>query len=134
MHWIHSADPRWQRGAAAVEMAIILPLLMLFVGGIVDFGRFFLTEIQLTNAVREGARVAVMGESAPGVITRVERAAPVVAGLAVNPEKLCPGDDAKVTATGDFEWILLGPAMSFFGSSPTSLPNATATAVMRCEA
>lgn len=134
MSWIHSADPRWQRGAAAVEMAIIMPLLLLFIAGIVDFGRYFLVEIQLTNAAREGARVAVIGESAAGVITRVETAAPVVAGLAVTTPRLCPGTDAEVVATGDFEWILLGPAMSFFGSSPTSLPDATATAVMRCEA
>ena len=126
-------DRRRQRGAAAVEMAIIMPLLLLFIAGIVDFGRYFLTEIQLTNAVREGARVAVIGESSADVITRVETAAPVVAGLAVTTPRLCPGTDAEVVATGDFNWILLEPAMNFFGAA-SALPPATATAVMRCEA
>lgn len=133
MSWIHCAAPRWQRGAAAVEMAIIMPLLLLFIAGIVDFGRYFLVEIQLSNAAREGARVAVIGESSAEVITRVETAAPVVAGLAVSTPRLCPGTDAEVVATGDFDWILLEPAMSMFGAAST-LPTATATAVMRCEA
>lgn len=54
--------PRTRRdlGAAAVEFAIIFPLLLLVVAGIVDFGRAFFTQIQLTNAAREGARAAVV--------------------------------------------------------------------------
>ncbi len=45
-----------ERGAAAVEFAIILPLLVLMVGGIVDWGRFMYTQAMLTNAAREAAR------------------------------------------------------------------------------
>ncbi|WP_169702038.1 TadE/TadG family type IV pilus assembly protein [Janibacter terrae] len=127
--------PAWrQRGAAAVEMALVLPLLFLMIAGIVDFGRYFLTEIQLTNAVREGARVAVLGESQPNIVLRTEKAAGVVQGLAVTTPQLCTagvGGDAEVVATGTFEWILLDPAMSLFGASGT-LPPARAKAVMRC--
>jgi len=51
------------RGAAAVEMALVMPLLILMVMGIIDFGRIFNGEIQLSQAAREGARVAALGKS-----------------------------------------------------------------------
>jgi Flp pilus assembly protein TadG len=47
-----------RRGAAAVEFAIILPLLILLVLGCVDFGRFAYTFIAVTNAARAGAEYA----------------------------------------------------------------------------
>lgn len=123
-----------ERGAAAVEMAIVLPLLLLVIAGIVDFGRFFMTEIQLTNAAREGARVAVIGQPQSSIVARVETAAPVVEDLAVTTSPLCPAGvdgDVTVTATATFDWILLDPAMSMFGASG-ALPQAKAEAVMRC--
>jgi Flp pilus assembly protein TadG len=49
-----------ERGAAALEMAIVLPLLILILGGIIDYGRAFFTQIVLANAAREGARAAVV--------------------------------------------------------------------------
>ena len=58
-----------ERGAALVEFALILPLLVMFVFGIVEFGRFYNTRIQLTSAVREGARAAALG-SDPTAATR----------------------------------------------------------------
>ena len=49
---------RSERGAAMVEFAIVLPILLLMVFGIVDFGRALYTLNNLTAAVREGARLA----------------------------------------------------------------------------
>ena len=46
------------RGTAAVEFAIVLPLLVTIVLGCVDFGRFAYTYIAVTNAAREGAAFA----------------------------------------------------------------------------
>lgn len=46
-----------ERGAAAVEFAILLPLLLLLVLGIAEFGRAFNAQITLTQAAREGVRV-----------------------------------------------------------------------------
>lgn len=123
-----------ERGAAAVEMAIVLPLLLLVLGGIIDFGRYFLAEIQLTNAVREGARVMVISEDTTETAQRVQTAAPAVAGLMITTPGVCPGTDAKVRAAAPFEWIILEPAMSLVpGNAASSLPTeVTATAVMRC--
>jgi len=47
-------------GAAAVEFALVAPLLLLLICGIVDFGRAYATLNQLTASVREGARVAAV--------------------------------------------------------------------------
>ncbi len=49
---------RSERGAIAVEFAIILPVLMLFVFGIVDFGHAWFVKQVLQNSCREGARYA----------------------------------------------------------------------------
>jgi Flp pilus assembly protein TadG len=46
---------RRRRGAAALEFALVLPLLITIVLGCVDFGRFAYTYIAVTNAARVGA-------------------------------------------------------------------------------
>lgn len=47
-------------GAAAVEMALVLMLLIVLVFGIIEFGRAIMVHQVLTNAAREGARRAVI--------------------------------------------------------------------------
>jgi Flp pilus assembly protein TadG len=52
------------RGAVAVEFALVLPVLLLALVGIVEFGRVFNAQIVLTNAAREGARtMAITGNT-----------------------------------------------------------------------
>lgn len=46
-----------ERGAAAVEFAIVLPVLLALLLGIMEFGRAYNAQISLTNAAREGVRV-----------------------------------------------------------------------------
>ena len=48
------------RGAAAVEFALVVPLLLLLVFGIIDYGRFFFDSVSLRQGAREGARQAVV--------------------------------------------------------------------------
>jgi hypothetical protein len=48
------------RGAELIEMAIVLPLLLFVLAGIIDFGFIFQRFVVLNNAAREGARVAVL--------------------------------------------------------------------------
>ena len=49
-----------RRGAAAVEFALVAPLLFLLVLGMVEFGRMMMVQQILTNGAREGARKAVL--------------------------------------------------------------------------
>jgi Flp pilus assembly protein TadG len=48
------------RGAAAVEFALVLPVLLLLVMGIMDYGRFFFDSVSLRQGAREAARQAVV--------------------------------------------------------------------------
>ena len=50
-----------QRGAAAVEFAVILPLLVVLVFGMIEFGIMFYNKAVITNASREGARAGITG-------------------------------------------------------------------------
>ena len=49
------------RGAAAVELAICLPILILLVCGSIEFGLLFYNEQVITNASREGVRAGITG-------------------------------------------------------------------------
>jgi Flp pilus assembly protein TadG len=55
-----------ERGSALLEMALTLPLLLLICVGIFEFGRAYQTQQVLTNAAREGARVAILSGQPPG--------------------------------------------------------------------
>jgi Flp pilus assembly protein TadG len=62
-----------QRGAAAVEFAIVLPLLVVFLFGIIEFSLMFYDKAVITNASREGARRGILYSPAPRVaITEIE--------------------------------------------------------------
>ena len=125
-----------ERGASAVEFAIVFPLLFLILAGIIDFGRFMFTASIVTNAAREGARIAVVSDpySGAAVTTRAKAAASGLDPLRVNvvPPASCPAKaDIVVTVSYPFEWIILGPAVSFFGgASPND--GVAASASMRC--
>lgn len=49
-----------RRAAAAVEFAVIAPVLILFLFGAIDFGRAMMVSNLLTSAAREGARIGVV--------------------------------------------------------------------------
>ena len=51
---------RCQKGVAAVEFAIILPVLLLIIFGIIEFGLLLYDKQVITNASREGARVGIV--------------------------------------------------------------------------
>lgn len=71
-HWMRLR--RDQRGTAMIEMAFTLPLLLLISIGIIEFGRAFQTWQVVTNAAREGARVAVLpGYTDAMVTSRVQQ-------------------------------------------------------------
>jgi Flp pilus assembly protein TadG len=49
-----------QKGAAAVEFAIVLPLLVLLLFGIIEFSTVYYDQAVITNASREGARAGIV--------------------------------------------------------------------------
>lgn len=101
--------PRTERGAAAVEFALLLPVLVLLIGGIVDYGRYFFTQVQLSNAAREGARAGIVfgdpvarattaGGATPGWQT------PTFTGNCITN----PSGDIEVTTRASFSFFFAG--------------------------
>jgi Flp pilus assembly protein TadG len=54
---------RTQKGAAVVEFAVVLPLLLVVLFGIIEFGFLLYNQAMLTNASREGARAGIVSQS-----------------------------------------------------------------------
>ena len=131
---------RTERGASAVEFAIVLPVLFLVIAGIVDFGRYFFTQIQVTNAAREGARAAVVlpSPAASDMTAITQRALAGVAGVpstAATVLTTCPAaspSNASVRVTAGFSWIIMGPAIQMVGGNWGLSGPVQATGVMRC--
>ncbi len=57
------SDGHLERGAAAVEFALVLPPLLLLVLGTIDWGYYFYVREVVTNAAREGARAGSINHS-----------------------------------------------------------------------
>lgn len=120
------------RGAAAVEFALVLPLLLILIFGIIDFGRLLNAQIAVTEAAREGARMTSFGASLPEVQTRVDD---ILAGTTLTrPDGPCPTTpdpdrDASVVVSYDFEFVT--PVVVLVGIVD-STPTLSATGVMPC--
>ena len=55
-----------EQGSSAVEFALVLPLLVMVVLGIVQFGLLYSAKLTLDHAVREGARAAILPDATIG--------------------------------------------------------------------
>jgi Flp pilus assembly protein TadG len=64
-----AAVQRPRPGVAAVEFALVLPFLLIFLLGMWEVGRLIEVQQIMTNAAREGARQAAAGQLAPAAIT-----------------------------------------------------------------
>jgi Flp pilus assembly protein TadG len=122
-----------QRGAAAVEFAFIVPLLVVLVLGIAEFGHAFQVQGTLSAAAREGARVMALQNDPAAARTAVRDAAPTLdpaitnAQITVTPTA-CPttgATSANVRVTISYPMPFL---TDFFGATI----GLTGTGVMRC--
>ena len=57
------------RGQSMVEFALLLPVFLMMVMGVIDIARAYSTLQVVTNAAREGARVAIIPTTAPAAVT-----------------------------------------------------------------
>lgn len=64
---------RDERGAVALEFALVLPFMMLVVFGIIDMSRIYYTINEMSSAVREGARYAAVLQDPPASEADVKR-------------------------------------------------------------
>ncbi|HEY8838486.1 MAG TPA: TadE family protein [Dehalococcoidia bacterium] len=128
-------------GQAIIEFALLLPLFLLLLFGIIDFGRAYSASVTLTNAAREGARYGVIQPTnTSGIISRVHTTAGPYndSNLLVTPScspSCSSGNDVIVLTNYQFSFItpLAGIAKFFSGGAlPTKL-NLKSSADMRIE-
>lgn len=120
------AHPADERGAVAVEFALLLPLLITLLVGIIQFGLAFNTKLSLTHATREGARAEIVGQDP------VDAVLDAATSVDLNPGDVdvvpCTDDDfgeqTEVEASTDFEFTI---PFAELGSI-----NLSSKAVMRC--
>ncbi len=144
---------RRDRGAVAVEFALLFPLLLLLIFGIIDFGRAINAQITLTQAARTGARLASVGAAnvstatqsaavglSPVSVTVSDCPAGTTSGSGCTTVTTCPANagtsaSAVVQASYSFSFVtpLKAIAGLFGGSSIGSSMTLTATGVMPCE-
>ena len=148
-----------ERGQAVIELALTLPLLLLVLTGIIDFGFQFQRYEVVTNAAREGARVGML--PGYGINDAKQRALDYLnaggVGGAGNlscppapPNRKCADaivetttisgsspartvQQIKVTVQYDHEYTFVGPIMGLFSSSLGTV-RLTAISTMRLEA
>lgn len=64
-----------KKGQALVELALVMPILILLLSGIFEFGRIFSAELIVTHCAREGARLGSVGALDSDIINRVQNTA-----------------------------------------------------------
>lgn len=90
---------REQRGAAAVEFAIIASLLFILIFGIIEFGVAFMQLQTVRGAVREGARASAVGATIPQTQQKVADASTGIISAEQVVVLPCPGRDTSVDTT-----------------------------------
>jgi Flp pilus assembly protein TadG len=127
---------RDQRGASAVEFAIIVPVLFMIVFGIIGFGIAFMQVQTIRGAVREGARISAVGATASQVQQKVADASTGIVPAAQVAVTSCPGGNTTVDTTATFDTQQLNGGQGIVVTIPL-LPDIhmspVVTAQFRCE-
>lgn len=113
------------RGAAAVEFALVWFVLALLLLGIIQFGTIFSQWLQLGHAAREGARWASLRQPTAAVVTRAQGAAPFAGGanvtVSTNPVTAAAGTPIRVVVSRPVN----SPLVSFIGTGMNLRAEAT---------
>lgn len=114
-----------ERGANAVEFALILPVLLALITGVMDYGWYFTQQHLVINAVREGARAGATTAADDGPENEAEaRAREVLEGHGFNTDGNTvtvsvdtAADPVTITVTAALEY----PGLIGFVPLPTNL-------------
>ncbi len=125
---------RREGGQAIVEFALVAPIFLVLLLGIVDFGMGFKAWISITNAAREGARIGAVHATCSEVALRTVETSSDLLTLddvtVVNCEG-DPGESVVVTAEYDYQYVTpLGNFVETISGGPLHM---VASAEMRLE-
>lgn len=122
---------RTQGGQSLVEVAFVLPILVLILLGIFDFGRAVYAYNAVSNAAREAVRLAIVDQNAAAVEAQAQDSALGLDGSSVSVTfTTCPAPvqiGCPATVTVDHQWTAITPIIgSIIGSidlsSTTEMP------------
>lgn len=130
-----------ERGAVAVEFALVLPLFVVLVLGIAEFGRAFNIQVSLSEAARETARYAAIHSSDTGYSAAAAKSAGIAAAPSVplnagdinigySPGSACAADSNVIVTVTYSAPYMTGMPNLVPGMSP--LLTVTSKGVMRC--
>jgi len=108
----------WKRrdsGTALIEVAIVLPILLVLTMGMLDFGRAFHTKSLLDQAAREGCRLAVV--TAPDVALVQNRVTTLLSAGGITPGSIAvtgPDPSRMVTVTVNATFTFATPGVFAF--------------------
>ncbi len=113
------------RGQALVEAALVMPILLLLLVGIMEFGRAWNIHQVVTDAARQGARKAAIWhesgnaeDSAKAVVERSLAAGSVPSGDPADVTGDEPGsEEVTVTVEVEYQFFVLAPVMALAGQS-----------------
>lgn len=123
-----------KKGQALVETALVLPIILLILLGIIEFGLIFNSYLVVGNASREGARTAAVGATDTEIRTLVGNVATTLNAakmtVSISPSQSVrkKGDEVSVTVVYDYN--LMTPIISAIIPGPLEL---TSRSVMRVE-
>ena len=127
---------RGQRGASAVEFALIAPVLFMIIFAILGFGMAFMQLQTIRGAVREGARISAVGATVAQVQQKVADASTGIVPAGQVTVTACPGQDTTVDTTATFDTTQLNGGKGIVVTIPL-LPDIHLTpsvsAQFRCE-
>lgn len=136
---------RNQRGAALLETAITIPLILLVTVSIFEFGRAYQTWQVLTNAAREGARVAIIAGTTDAAVDSAVRnymqngQLPAFSSATVTIERTVPfgmNTASRITVAYPFNFTVLNPVIRLVNATSTAGQGTTmmqSSALMRNE-
>lgn len=111
-----------RRGAAIAEFAVIVPILFLFVMGIIEFGRVIMVKQTMTSSAREACRVAVLpGTTKQDVLDRADASlsAAGISGYTITmnpdpPSNAAEGSPVTITITVPSDSVTWLPSPIYF--------------------
>lgn len=119
---------REERGAAIVEMALVLPLLLMLLMGMLVYGQYFMLAHSVQQAANDGARAAIVGLDA------ADRSAVATRAVARSLQSVNGSHSVAVSETNEAITVAVAftaPPDSFLGSalvpSPTNVIRSRAT-------
>ncbi len=106
---------RTRSGLAAVEAALVLPLLLLLTFAVIEYGWMFMKAQELTSAVRNGARMAITPDATGSQVRDMVAAQMTAAGMgsgytlsfSPDPETVDSGESLQVTGLISYEEVSL---------------------------